>query len=382
MKLVFASDSFKGSLTSMDTIELLTQSAKEVFGKVECVGIPVADGGEGTVEALIRATGGSKIFSEVHGPLGDIIKASYGKIDEKRAIIEMASASGLTLIPKEKRNPLYTSTLGTGELIKDALDKGFREIYIAIGGSATNDGGMGCGRALGIRFLNIDGKELEGCGADLERVAKIDVSGLDTRIRDTKITVLCDVKNPLCGVNGATYTFSAQKGADKEMQDRLEKGMCNYRDVIRRQFSIDPDGIAGSGAAGGLGTMLKVFLNSDLKSGIDAVLDIVDFDSLISGADLIVTGEGCTDWQSSFGKVVCGVGERGKKAGIPVVDLCGSLGNGYEEVYMHGITSVMTTVNAPMSLEDAMINAKELYYKAAVRLFRLYKSEWNVSTGI
>ena len=156
MKLVFASDSFKGSLTSMDTIELLTQSAKEVFGKVECVGIPVADGGEGTVEALIRATGGSKIFSEVRGPLGDVIKASYGKIDEERAIIEMASASGLTLIPKEKRNPLYTSTLGTGELIKDALDKGFREIYIAIGGSATNDGGMGCGRALGIRFLNID----------------------------------------------------------------------------------------------------------------------------------------------------------------------------------------------------------------------------------
>ena len=284
----------------------------------------------------------------------------------------MATASGLTLIPKDKRNPLYTSTYGTGELIKDALDKGFHDIYIAIGGSATNDGGMGCARALGIRFLDKSGNELDGVGADLDKVEQIDISKIDPRIKDTKITVLCDVKNPLCGADGATYTFSAQKGADTEVQARLEKGMCNYRDAIRRQFGIDPDGIIGGGAAGGMGTMLKVFLNAEMKPGIETVLDLVRLDDLITGADLIVTGEGCTDWQSSFGKVVCGVGERAKKKRIPVVDLCGSLGKGYEEIYKHGITSLITTINAPMSLEEAIKNAKDLYYKAAVRLFRMF----------
>ncbi len=371
MKLVFASDSFKGSLSSAEIVNLLSRAAKEVLGEVECIGIPVADGGEGTVDSILSTTSGSKISTEVSGPLGDRIKAYYGKLDENRAIIEMASASGLTLIPKEKRNPLYTSTYGTGELIKDALDKGFRDIYIAIGGSATNDGGMGCARALGIRFLDKSGNELDGVGADLDKVERIDITGLDARIKDSKFTVLCDVKNPLCGSNGATYTFAAQKGADPFIQDRLEKGMCNYRDVIRRQFGIDPDSTIGGGAAGGLGTMLNVFLNAEIKPGIETVLDLVSFDELITGADLIVTGEGCTDWQSSFGKVVCGVGERAKKQGIPVIDLCGSLGDGYEEIYNHGITSLITTVNAPMSLEDAMKNAKDLYYKAAVRLFRM-----------
>ncbi|MCR5728242.1 MAG: glycerate kinase [Lachnospiraceae bacterium] len=373
MKLVFASDSFKGSLSSAEIVNLLSRAAKEVLGEVECIGIPVADGGEGTVDSILSTISGSKISTEVCGPLGDRIKAYYGKLDEIRAIIEMASASGLTLISKDKRNPLYTSTYGTGELIKDAFDKGFRDIYIAIGGSATNDGGMGCARALGIRFLDKTGNEVDGVGADLDKVERIDLSGLDTRIKDSKFTVLCDVKNPLCGPNGATYTFAAQKGADPVMQDRLEKGMCNYRDVIRRQFGIDPDSIIGGGAAGGLGTMLKVFLNAEMKPGIETVLELVHFDSLINNADLIITGEGCTDWQSSFGKVVCGVGERAKKKGIPVIDLCGSLGDGYEEIYNHGITSLITTVNAPMSLEEAMKNAKDLYYKAAVRLFRMLK---------
>ena len=372
MKLVFASDSFKGSLSSAEIIEMLSKAAKEVIGESECIGVPVADGGEGTVDSVISTTGGTRIYTEVSGPLGDKIKAYYGKPDENSAVIEMAAASGLTLISKEKRNPLFTSTYGTGELIKDALDKGFRDIYIAIGGSATNDGGMGCARALGIRFLDKSGCELDGAGADLDKVWQIDTSGLDARIKETKFSVLCDVKNPLCGPNGATYTFAAQKGADREMQDRLEKGMCNYRDVIRRQFGIDPDSIVGGGAAGGMGTMLSVFLNAEMKPGIETVLDLVRFDNLITDADLIVTGEGCTDWQSSFGKVVCGVGERAKKKGIPVIDLCGSLGQGYEEIYKHGITTLITTVNAPMSIEEAMKNAKDLYYKAAVRMFRLF----------
>ena len=373
MKLVFASDSFKGSLTSMDTIELLTQSAKEVFEKVECVGIPVADGGEGTVEALIRATGGSKIFSEVHGPLGDIIKASYGKIDEKRAIIEMASASGLTLIPKEKRNPLYTSTLGTGELIKDALDKGFREIYIAIGGSATNDGGMGCARALGVKFLDETGRELEGFGRDLSAVASIDVSGIDQRIAATKITVMCDVTNPLCGPDGATNTFGRQKGGTPEILDQLETGMCRYRDLIIDTLHINPDEIPGTGAAGGLGAALKVFFRGEMKSGIETVLDLIDFNARIKDVDLVVTGEGRTDWQSAFGKDMQGIGLRCKAAGIPAVGLSGSLGEGAEQIFDHGIASLMTTVDAPMPLEEALSRAVELYAAGAERMFRMIR---------
>ena len=368
-KLVFASDSFKGSLSSYDTIELLTSAAKEVFGDVDCVGIPVADGGEGTVDALIAATGGSRIYADVHDPLMGKITAYFGKLDDKKAVIEMAAASGLTLLPIEKRNPLLTTTFGTGELIKVALDQGFTDLYVSIGGSATNDGGMGCARALGIKFLDTCGNELEGRGQDLEKVAYIDVSGLDVRIKKCKITVLCDVNNPLCGENGATYVFSAQKGADKEMREKLEKGMINYRNVIRRQFGIDPDSIPGGGAAGGLGTMLKVFLGGEMRPGIDTVLDLTGFDSIIKDADLVVTGEGCTDLQSCYGKAICGIGERAKKAGVPAIALSGSLGPGAEEIYKHGICSLVTTSDTSMTIEYAMLHARELYHRAAVKMF-------------
>ena len=371
MKFVFASDSFKGSLSSVEAAEMLTKAAKAVFGDMECKAIPVADGGEGTAEALILARGGERIYVDVHGPLGESVRASYGKLGEKQAVIEMAEASGLTLVPKEQRNPLLTSTYGTGELIRDALERGFEELFVAIGGSATNDGGMGCARALGIRFLDAEGKELPGAGRDLERVDKIDVSGLNPRIKRTKIRVLCDVKNPLCGENGAAKTFSAQKGATPEIMERLEQGARKYRDVIRKQFGMDPDRLPGAGAAGGLGTALMVFFGGVMEPGIEAVLDLALFDRLLEGADLVVTGEGCTDWQSSFGKVLCGVGERAKKAGVPAVALCGSLGPGYEGIYEHGITSIMTTVDAPMTLEEAMGHAKELYEKAALRMFRM-----------
>ena len=373
MRLLFASDSFKGSLTSKEISEMLTASAKEVFGDIECVGIPVADGGEGTVDALIEAVGGEKIFVNVHGPLMEEVSAYYGKLSEKRAVIEMASASGLTLVEQDKRNPLYTTTYGIGELIRDALDKGFTELYIAIGGSATNDGGMGCAKALGIRFFDEKGEELSGVGADLEKVAEIDFSGTDPRLKDTDITVMCDVTNPLCGENGATRTFGPQKGASPEQIEQLEKGMCNYRDVIRKQLGKDPDEIPGSGAAGGLGTMLMTLLPGKRKSGIETVLDLVEFDSLLHDTDLVVTGEGRSDWQSCFGKVVCGVGERAKKAGVPVMLLCGSIGPGAEGLYDHGITSMMTTVEGPMPLEEAMKRAKELYERAAVRMFRTIK---------
>ena len=374
MKFLFASDSFKGSLSSTQTAGLLAKAAKEVFGEIETCAVPIADGGEGTAEAVIAAEGGSFMEAEVHGPLMEKEKARYGALDHTRAVLEMASASGLTLVPKEKRNPLYTTSYGTGELIRHALDQGFTHLSVAIGGSATNDGGMGCARALGVRFLDRDSRELAGRGEDLERVCSIDVSGLDARIRQTKITVMCDVTNPLCGERGATFTFSAQKGATPETQKRLEKGMKNYRDVISRQFGIDADQISGAGAAGGLGAALMVFLGGEMRSGIETVLDLIGFDARLDGVDLVVTGEGRADWQSCFGKVMQGVGQRASAKGIPAVGLCGSLGRGAEEIFSHGILSLMTTVDAPMMLDEALDHAEELYYRGAVRMFRFLQA--------
>ena len=374
MKLVFASDSFKGTVSSGQTIEMLTKAANEVFGPCETVGVPVADGGEGTTEAVILARKGEKVYADVHGPLMEMTSAYYGRLSDSEAVLEMAQASGLPMVPENLRNPLNTTTYGTGELVLAALKAGYTDIAIAIGGSATNDGGMGFARALGVRFLDADGNELEGKGSDLEKVAHIDASGLDERAKNARFTVMCDVTNPLCGKDGATYTFGKQKGGTPEILDRLEKGMCNYRDVIIREFGIDPDQIPGTGAAGGLGAALKIFLNGQMKSGIETVLDLIGFDALLEGADLVVTGEGRTDWQSCFGKVMQGVGDRAKKHGIPAIALCGGLGRGYDQIYEHGIDSIMTTVDGPMPLSEALENAEDLYYKGAIRMFRMVRA--------
>ena len=374
MKLLFASDSFKGSLTSEKTVELLSRAAREVFGDCECSGVPVADGGEGTVEAVIAAEQGEHVTLKVHGPLMEETDSFYGIFDGDKAVIEMAAASGLPMVPEELRNPLNTTTFGTGELILDALKRGYRDISIAIGGSATNDGGMGCARALGVKFLDHNGNELEGFGRDLAKVAEIDISGLDERVKGSKITVMCDVTNPLCGKNGATWTFGKQKGATPEIQEELEKGMCSYRDVIRETFGIDCDGIPGTGAAGGLGAALMVFLGGEMKSGIETVLDLIRFDERLEGVDLVVTGEGRTDWQSCFGKVMQGVGMRAKAKGIPVLGLSGSLGKNAMDICSCGISSLMTTVNAPMPLSEALERAEELYYEGALRMFRFVRT--------
>lgn len=374
MKFLFASDSLKGTLSSDDTGRLLTKAAKEVFPACICESIPVADGGEGTVDAVIRAVQGQQIRVKAQDPLMQTRETYYGKLDENRAIIEMALASGYALVPAEKRNPLYTSSYGTGELIRDALDRGFRDITIAIGGSATNDGGMGCMRALGVRFLDRAGRELMGNGSDLGRLAAIDDSGLDPRIADAVFTVMCDVTNPLCGENGATYTFGPQKGATPEILERLERGMENYRDILTRTYDMNPDTIPGSGAAGGLGAALLVFLRAQLKSGIETVLDLIEFDRRLKGVSLVVTGEGCTDWQSCYGKVVQGVGDRCRKHNVPAVALVGGMGEGAEQIYEHGIRSIVTTVNGIMPPKEAFKNAEILYYQAALRLFRLLKT--------
>ena len=374
MKFLFASDSFKGTLSSQRTAQLLTQAAQEIFPGCECAHVEVADGGEGTTDAVLSAVSGEKILLSAHGPLGELTEGYYGALDDKGAVMEMASVSGLPLVPSNLRDPRKTSSFGTGEMIADALSRGFRDISIAIGGSATNDGGMGCMRALGVKFLDADNHELSGCGADLIRVCRIDTTCLNPLVKEASFTVMCDVTNPLCGKNGATYTFGKQKGGTPEILDELEKGMQNYRDVLRSQFGVDMDTISGSGAAGGLGAALMVFLNGKLKSGIETVLDLVDFDKKQEGVSLVVTGEGSTDWQSVFGKVMQGVGVHCKRNHVPAVAIVGSMGKGAEDIFAHGIDSIITTVNGIMPLDEALERAEELYLGAARRMFRMLKA--------
>ena len=374
MKFLFASDSFKGSLSSEKIVEILTESAKSVFPDCMCAGVSVADGGEGTVDAVVSAMNGTMRTVTVHGPLMEETAASYGVFGGSHAVIEMAAASGLPMVPAERRNPLHTTTYGTGELIKDALDQGYRNISIAIGGSATNDGGMGAMSALGIRFLDKEGNVLTGFGEDLERVDTIDVRGLHPGVRETEFTVMCDVTNPLTGPDGATNTFGKQKGGTPEILEKLEKDMEAYRKKLLDLTGIDVNGIPGSGAAGGLGAALKVFLQGNMKSGIETVLDLIEFDSLLEGVDLVMTGEGRMDWQSAFGKVPSGIGMRCKAKGIPAIAIVGGLGDGAEEIYEFGIESIMTTIQGAMEVEEAMDRAEELYRSAADRTFRMLKA--------
>lgn len=379
MKLLFASDSFKGTLSSEQIIRLLTDSANRIFPGCETVGVPIADGGEGTVDAVIAVTKGCLRTVKVHGPLMEEASASYGVFHGDSAIIEMAAASGLPMVPAQKRNPLHTTTFGTGELIKDALDNGYRRLSIAIGGSATNDGGMGAMRALGIKFMDQDGKELSGIGEDLGKVADIDVSGLHPAVKDASITVMCDVNNPLTGPDGATYTFGKQKGGTPEILNELEAGMKQYASVMRDKLGLDVENLAGAGAAGGLGAALCGYLNAELKSGIETVLDLIDFDGLLEGTDLVVTGEGRIDWQSAFGKVPSGVGMRCKAKQIPAVAIVGGMGNGAEKIYEFGVDSIVPTINGAMDIEEALERAEELYISAADRAFRMIRAGMQVA---
>ena len=379
MKILFASDSLKGTITSRRAGELLCRAANAVFGTVEGEILTIADGGEGTVEAVCSACGGRIVECDARDPLGRRMTAHYGLLDEESAIIEMAAASGLPLLREEEKNPLLTSSWGTGDMIVDALDRGCHKLYLAIGGSATSDGGIGCLSVLGMCFYDQDGGLLAGRGIDLGKIALIDDCYLDERLGDCEITVMCDVNNPLCGKNGAVYTFGPQKGADEAMCEELECGMCHYRDLIVEKYGVNPDDIPGSGAAGGLGTALAVVLHGVLKPGIETVLDLSMFDEKAKWADLVVTGEGCTDWQSAFGKVIQGVGERCLKAGVPCVGVSGSLGKGWESVLDHGIASVMTSIDRVMTREEVVSCAEEKYYWAGVRMFKAIKAGISVN---
>lgn len=368
MKIIIIPDSFKGSASSMEVCNCIEKGILKVFKNADIKKIPVADGGEGTVDSILYAAGGNIKKVNVRNPSGKIIEAKYGIINKEKAVIEMAEASGITLVDDAVRNPLKYSTYGTGELIKDAMNNNIKEILIGIGGSATNDCGIGMANALGYKFLDENNNELEAIAENMIKVASIDDSNVDKRIFDIKINVACDVKNPLYGENGATAIYGKQKGVTEESFDILDNGLKNIARIVKEKFNKEIDHIEGSGAAGGLGGGLVAFCNAELKSGIDAVLDIIDFEDKIKDASLIITGEGAIDGQTKKGKVPVGVARRAN--GIPVIAIVGDIRDGAEAVYDMGIVSIMPALKRAMPLDKAIKNSKTLIEDAAERACR------------
>ena len=380
-RFLFACDSFKGTLSSAQSAQLLTEEMRSVFPDATSASIEVADGGEGTVSAVVAANGGGPLFSNVGDTPGRPVEAGYGLLPGGRAIIEMAAASGLPLLAPEERNPLLTSTYGTGELILDALDRGATDISLAIGGSATNDCGMGALRALGVRFLDARGSELDGAGADLGRVEKIDLSGMDSRVGKTSFHVMCDVDNPLVGPRGATYTFGPQKGADPETADELEAGMVRLAGVLERTFGVSVADAPGMGAAGGLGAAARLFLKAEVVAGVEWVLDLVGFTEALAGADVCVTGEGHADGQSAHGKVVSGVAARCQAAGVPCVAIVGGMNADACELLDCGVDALVPTVIDAAAIEEVLACAERNFRLAAQRVFALIKLGCGLGDG-
>lgn len=374
MNIVIAPDSYKGSVSALGVANAIEQGVLKVFPEAKVQKLPIADGGEGTVEALVATTGGQMMEEEVLGPLGTPIKSYWGILgDGETAIIEMAAASGLPLVPKEKRDPRVTTTYGTGQLVEAALKKGLHKIIIGIGGSATNDGGVGMVQALGVKFLDASGKPLPQGGAALAKLAKIDLSGLDKRLAEADLMVACDVDNPLCGPRGASAVFGPQKGATPEMIAELDKALGNYAQLAAKVTGKNIAECSGAGAAGGLGAGLLFFTNAKLRPGVEIVLEAADFAAMVEDADLVITGEGRTDFQTAFGKAPVGVAKMAKQRQVPVVCLAGGLGQGADDVLKQGIDGLMSTVPQPMTLDECMENGAALIEEAATRLCRLVK---------
>jgi len=374
MRIVVAPDSYKGSVSAVGTANAMEKGIKAVFPDAEVIKVPIADGGEGTVEALVTATAGQVIHQDVVGPLGDTIQSYWGILgDGKTAVIEMASASGLPLVPNDKKDPRITTTYGTGQLIQAALAKGLKKIIIGIGGSATNDGGCGMAQALGGKFLDADGQELPYGGAALAKLDRVDLSGLDVRLKDAVIIVACDVDNPLCGAKGATAVYGPQKGATPEMVQELDAALKHFASKVSKVTGKEIAECPGAGAAGGLGAGLLFFTNATLRPGVEIVLETTGFDSLVQSAQLVITGEGRTDFQTAFGKAPVGVARLAEKYNVPTLCLSGGLGQGYEDVLQHGIDGVMSTAPGPMTLEECMERGAELIELGTKRLCHVVK---------
>lgn len=378
MRIIVAPDSFKESLTAVEAAAAIANGIRQVLPEAKIEEVPVSDGGEGLVEALVSATGGKMVSCQVTGPLGKKVRASYGLLggDQGRtAVIEMAAASGLALVPREQRNPLLTTTYGTGELIREALDAGCRRIIVGIGGSATNDGGAGMAQSLGIRLLDDQGKDIPWGGAGLLQLERIDASGLDPRIQECEIVVASDVANPLCGPQGAAHVYGPQKGATPEMVIELDRGLARLAEVVRRDLGVEVLNVPGAGAAGGLGAGLMAFLGAKMRPGIELVLEAVELERKMAGAQLVFTGEGQINFQSAYGKVPVGVAQLAKRRGLPVIAVVGSIGSGAEAVYEKGIDAIVSIMNRPMALEEALVkeNATKLLADASARTMMLLK---------
>lgn len=383
MKIVIAPDSFKESLSAWEVAQAVKRGFCRVFPDADYVLVPMADGGEGTVESLRDAFDGRMVQTEVTSPMGGRHRAAFAVSgDGETAVLEMAAASGLHLVPVEARNPLLSSSSGTGELILAALDEGVKRIILGIGGSATNDAGAGMLQALGARLTDADGRELEAGGAALQRLEKIDLAGLDPRLQKVSIQTACDVDNPLCGENGASAVFGPQKGADAAMVAQLDSALRRFAEVVRRDTGTDILNVAGAGAAGGMGGGLLLLPSVRLRPGVDIVLDAVGLAEKLHDADWVVTGEGRMDGQSVRGKTPLGVAKTAKRFGKPVIALVGSVGTDYRAVYAHGMDAVIPVLQRPDSLADILAAAADNIEAAAENVARLLQTANSVQQAV
>ena len=372
MKIVVAPDSFKGSVSALEAARAIEEGIRRVFPEAVIEKVPMADGGEGTVQSLVDATGGHIQTRRVLAPLGNEVEAKFGILaDGETAVIEMASASGLTLVNPQERDPLRTTTYGTGQLIHAALEAGCRRLIIGIGGSATNDGGVGMAEALGVCSLDADGKQIPRGGGSLGQLRSIDITGLHPAIAETETVVACDVNNPLTGPEGASHVYGPQKGATPEMIETLDECLGHFDKVLTETLGISFNNIPGAGAAGGLGAGLMAFLNAELKLGVDIMIDAVKLEKRMEGASLVFTGEGQLDFQTAFGKTPVGVAKVAKAYNIPVIAIAGGIAEGAEAVYEAGIDAMLGIVQEPMSLEVAVEDATRLIADTAEQAARL-----------
>ena len=372
MKIIVAPDSFKGSVSALEAANAMEQGIRRVFPDAIIDKIPMADGGEGTVQSLVDATGGHIQTHRVLAPLGNEVEAKFGILaDGETAVIEMAAASGLTLVAPHERDPLRTTTYGTGQLIRAALEAGCRRLIIGIGGSATNDGGVGMAEALGVRLLGANGKQIPRGGGNLEQLQSIDITGLHPAIDETETVVACDVNNPLTGPDGASHVYGPQKGATPEMIETLDGCLAHYDQVLTQTLGHSFNDIPGAGAAGGLGAGLMAFLNAELRLGVDIMIDAVNLKERVKGAAIVFTGEGQLDFQTAFGKTPVGVAKTAKAHNIPVVAIAGGIAEGAEAVYEAGIDAMLGIVQEPMSLDDAVEDATRLIADTTEQAARL-----------
>lgn len=373
MKIVIAPQGFKGNLSALQVARAIVSGIKRVLPDAVTTIKPMADGGEGTVPALVDATGGKIMTKEVTDPLGGRVTAHWGLLSDKvTGVIEMAAASGLPLVPPEKRNPLVTTTYGTGELILAALESGCRKLIIGIGGSATNDGGAGMAQALGAKLVDSKGAALPFGGAALANLERIDVTTLDARLADCEVLIASDVTNPLCGAQGASAVYGPQKGATPQMVAQLDAALAHYADVIQRDLGVEVKNVPGAGAAGGLGAGLIAFLKAKVIPGIDVVIQASGLVESLKDADLVFTAEGKIDSQTAYGKVPTGVAKKAKEFGLPVIAIAGEVADDYRVVYQHGIDAVLSIAPGPISLSQSMAEAERLVTDTAERAIRLF----------